>query len=407
MNKEKKNKKEEIDIVEKYLKPALTIAALILIFVFAFSQMAMKIDQLAEEKAVAALKEYITKNDLTATLEQKREEIKTDTIEDVTVDSSKVTEDDMSELVENVSKAMVSIYNKQMWKNDAGVESLETFGSGSGVIIGDNGTELWILTNYHVVEKAKVTQVKFIDNYEIDVWTKGYDKEKDIAVLSILLKDIPKETQEKIAAIKIGDSNKTKAGQSVVVIGNALNQGQIVTKGVISKTDTAVDLPGGIRTTMIQVDAAINSGNSGGALLNMSGELIGIPTAKNIQSTVENTGYAIRISDVRETIEVFCAKEARKQSAIDASVYLGVEILETPMGVLITKIETNSPAYKSELCVGDYIVKIGDYKIKTVDDLATELNFLKAGELVTIRVSRPDGKEYTSYNVLVKLERKP
>ena len=185
--------------------------------------------------------------------------------------------------------------------------------SGSGIIIGENDTELLIVTNYHVVSGSNELSVVFSYDEDSDepslvsARVKGYEADKDLAVIAVSRDDITDEMRSKIKIATIGDSSNLVLGQEVVAIGNALGYGQSVTTGIISalgRDVTVSDENGGtITNKLIQTDAAINPGNSGGALLNMNGELIGINSVKVASSSVEGMGYAIPISDVQSIIE--------------------------------------------------------------------------------------------------------
>ena len=172
---------------------------------------------------------------------------------------------------------------------------------GSGVIINVSGSNLYIVTNYHVVEDATTLSVTFVDDETYQAQLCGYDEENDIAVLKVSTDSLSQDTLSQISVVPIGDSNELVVGEQVVAIGNALGYGQSVTTGIVSAIDRTVS-SGSTSSTYIQTDAAINPGNSGGALLNMDGELIGINTAKISSTGVEGMGYAIPISRVLDLI---------------------------------------------------------------------------------------------------------
>lgn len=178
----------------------------------------------------------------------------------------------------------------------------EVESSGSGVIIEKTNKELYMLTNYHVIEGAKTLSVTFADNSTYKAQVVGYDQENDLAVLKVNVSDMNQKTLNSISVAKIGDSDKLKVGEQVVAIGNALGYGQSVTTGVVSAVDRTIKNQYGSQE-YIQTDAAINPGNSGGALMNMKGELIGINTAKISSTNIEGMGYAIPIERVLKVIE--------------------------------------------------------------------------------------------------------
>lgn len=408
---ENKNNKEEKDFIKTFVKPVIVIFTAIFIIVTISNKFFMTVDRIAEDKANQIISQYVQNNEQINNIDDKKENLGGNAIEDITIETEKVTPNDYSPITETTKKAMVTIYNYQnIASANNNVQSQTTqqlAGSGSGVIIGDNKEELWILTNQHVINSARRLTVEFVDGTTIDAYTKGFDSQNDIAVLSIKLSSLSENTRKQIGVIKFGDSNNIKSGQTVIAIGDVLNKGQAVTKGIISIAKTSVATQDGKTVNMIQIDAAINQGNSGGALLNVNGELIGIPTAKIVEDAVENIGYAIPISDVKSQIEIFCARESRKLATDSEEAYFGIEVVEVPLGVLVQKIEEHSPAYKSKLSVGDYIVQMDDQTITTTSELLSELWYHKAGEIVTLKVMRPEGKSYTTYTLTVTLERKP
>lgn len=198
----------------------------------------------------------------------------------------------------------------------------ETTSCGSGVIIAQTSTDLYIVTNYHVVEDATTLSVGFVDEAVCEAELCGYDEELDIAVIQVPISGLSEETLSCISIAQIGDSDALSVGNQVVAIGNALGYGQSVTTGIVSAVNrtvtTGTDAQGNpITATYLQTDAAINPGDSGGALLNMDGELIGINTAKVSSDGVEGMGYAIPISEAWETI----------QSMIPQSAFAGSQLL--------------------------------------------------------------------------------
>lgn len=200
----------------------------------------------------------------------------------------------------------------------------ESTSVGSGVIINKKNGEIDILTNYHVIENAKALTCTLADNTNVEATVKGVDEDRDLAVISIKTKDLSEDTLKQIAIATIGDSDKLQVGEQVVAIGNALGYGQSVTTGIVSATNRSVSTSSDTDKlqSYIQTDAAINPGNSGGALLNMSGELIGINSAKLSDTDVEGMGYAIAISDVKDSINTMLeGKDVSKSSNTPSSSY--------------------------------------------------------------------------------------
>ena len=193
---------------------------------------------------------------------------------------------DVSEIVEEVMPSIVSITSKTLvssgnfgpsFFNNNQQQYAE--GAGSGIIISKTDDELLILTNNHVVDGAEELSIQFVNGKSVDARIKGTSERKDVAIVSVKLANLDNETLSVIKIATIGDSSKLKVGNGIIAIGNALGYGQSVTTGVVSALDREVTIDD-VSTKMIQIDAAINGGNSGGALLNSAGEVIGINSVK-------------------------------------------------------------------------------------------------------------------------------
>ena len=199
----------------------------------------------------------------------------------------------------------------------------ESTSVGSGVIINKKNGEIDILTNYHVIEGATTLTCTLADNTNVEATVKGVDADRDLAVISIKTSDLSEDTLKQIAIATIGDSDKLQVGEQVVAIGNALGYGQSVTTGIVSATNRSVSTSSDTDKSQsyIQTDAAINPGNSGGALLNISGELIGINSAKLSDTNVEGMGYAIAISDVKDSINTMLEGKDVSKSSNQSSYY--------------------------------------------------------------------------------------
>lgn len=398
---------------EDKIKPFIVIAAIVLCVITIMNSLTKLVNGLVEQKATEILNNYNATNDNIETLEDKKEELKGNSVGNIKIDAEKVKDEDISSIVDVYKKSLVSIKNyKKSGKlttkgNLEETNNIVASSTGTGIIIGDNEEEIWIVTNYHVITGARFTEIEFNNNDKVKAYLKGFISSKDLAVLSVKIDDLKKSTIKNIACAKIGDSTKIKQGQTIIAIGDALNQGHSVTKGIISLTSTPIPLDDGSTIKAIQIDAPINEGDSGGALLNTKGELIGIVSAKNTAEGIENMGYALPITDIKDDIATLCANESRIQVDVADETYLGVTLVELPNGLLVDTIETHSPAYNSKLNVGDKITKINNQTVKNVDELKSELCFYKAGQVITLRISRPDGKDYTTYNVTIKLQQKP
>ncbi len=309
-------------------------------------------------------------------------------------------------IANNCLPSVVSITNRGVTevRTMFGTYQQDAESSGSGIIIGENETELLIVTNYHVVSGSSELSVVFSYDEDSDdpslvsARVKGYEADKDLAVIAVSLDDITDEMRSKIKIATIGDSSNLVLGQEVVAIGNALGYGQSVTTGIISALGRNVtvsdDNGGSITNKLIQTDAAINPGNSGGALLNMNGELIGINSVKVSSSSVEGMGYAIPISDVQSIIEELMLKETRDVVAEEKQGYLGIkpidvtndiyEAYDMPVGVYIYNIYEGSPAEAAGLVKGNIITKFDGQTIKNREALMSLLTYYRAGETVEI-----------------------
>lgn len=205
--------------------------------------------------------------------------------------------------VTNISVQEVQNYFGRFGRSGRGQMQLqETTSCGSGVIVYADDTDLYMITNCHVVEGATTLSVTFVDDQTYEAELCGYDEPMDIAILKVSIDALSSDTLSQISIVAIGDSDTLVVGEQVVAIGNALGYGQSVTTGIVSALDRTISTDSE-SSTYIQTDATINPGNSGGALLNMNGELIGINTAKVSSTEVEGMGYAIPISQVLERID--------------------------------------------------------------------------------------------------------
>ena len=323
---------------------------------------------------------------------------------------------DVSSIVEKAMPSVVAINNKMIYTQDNwlfGQQQYEVPSSGSGIIAGQNDTELLIITNNHVVEDSEELSVTFIDNQSVKAAVKGTDSDSDLAVIAVQLSDIPEETRKQIKAADLGDSDSMKLGQGVVAIGNALGQGQSVTVGYVSALNKKITI-NDVERTLLQVDAAINPGNSGGALLNMKGEVIGINAAKYSSTDVEGIGYAIPISKAQEILSTLMTQRTKNQTVAEGEEgYLGIQGLtvddsmvkqqDMPAGVFVYGIIDGGAAANSDLRKRDIIVKFDGQSVKTMAALQDLLKYYKAGETVELGVKSLENGEYVDRTVTITL----
>lgn len=322
---------------------------------------------------------------------------------------------DVSEVVKEVMPAIVSIDNHyeetisyfgQSFTNEADA-------SGSGIIVGENDTELLIVTNYHVIADTEGLTVKFVEGSEAKAAVKGTDADMDLAVIAVPLSEIDYSTRQEIAIATLGDSDALEVGEPAIAIGNSLGYGQSVTTGVISALDRNIALSDGSDGTFIQTDAAINPGNSGGALLNMKGEVIGINSNKIGGAVVEGMGYAIPISSASPIIADLMLKETKNKVAEEERGYLGISGISVtsdvsraygiPEGVFISQVYENTAASEAGLQQGDIITNFNGEDISSMDELQDELQFYAKGDTVTVTIMSASNSGYVSREVRMTL----
>lgn len=335
---------------------------------------------------------------------------------------------DVTEVVEAVMPAVVSINNNYT----------ETYGdffgrtytdegqsSGSGIIIGENDSELLIVTNDHVIydeyDSGRL-EIQFMDGSIAPAQVKGRDSDMDLAVLAVNRADIAAATLDNIAIATLGDSDALAVGEPAIAIGNAMGYGQSVTTGVISALDRESSYSTGateVSSTFIQTDAAINPGNSGGALLNIKGEVIGINSNKAGGSLIEGMGYAIPISAAKPIIADLMVMQTRNKVAQEERGYMGitggmtlvdeyVESYNLPKGVYITQVTPGTPAEEAGLRKGDIITAIDGVEVLGWNELQAMMGYYAVGDVIELRLMRGDAMGgYTEETVSLQLGPRP
>lgn len=329
---------------------------------------------------------------------------------------------DVSQVVEEAMPAVVAVASTAVyqmpdfgfgWFFGGGSQSYEVPSSGSGIIIGENDTELLIVTNNHVVQDTVSLKITFVDDAAVDAAVKGTDTDTDLAVISVPLDQIPQETKEKISVARLGDSDGLKVGQGVIAIGNALGYGQSVTVGYVSALNREIKTSDGNARVLLQTDAAINPGNSGGALLNMKGEVIGINAAKYSSTEVEGIGYAIPVSSVQDILDELMNRKTRSEVAEEKRGYLGIQgttvdedaaaAFGMPKGVYVYKILKDGAAADSQLREKDIITKLDGMTVKSMQELQKLLKGYEAGETIELLVQRQEDGQYKEIQIPVTL----
>lgn len=302
----------------------------------------------------------------------------------------------VTEVAKNAMPSIVSITNMSVQEVQnffGGTQKQKSESAGSGIIVGQNDSELLIVTNNHVVEGSSTLTVTFIDEESVEADIKGTDSDKDLAVVAVPLSKIKDSTMNKIAVATLGDSDKTQVGDQVIAIGNALGYGQSVTTGIVSAKERTMDSYDG---KLLQTDAAINPGNSGGALLNANGEVIGINSAKIATETVEGIGYAIPVSDVSDLITNLMNQKTKTKVAESERGYIGIkgvdvtsdsaQMYNMPTGVYVSEVISGGGAEKAGITKGAVITGIEGTTVDGMDALQEQLQYYKAGEKVKITV---------------------
>ncbi|UWP60346.1 S1C family serine protease [Ruminococcus gauvreauii] len=336
-------------------------------------------------------------------------------------DSTPAGSMDVSEIASNVMPSVVAITNKSvqevqdyfgMFGTGGGIQTQEVESRGSGIIIGQNDSELLIATNNHVVDSADTLSVCFVDNSVYSASVKGTDADNDLAVIAVPLDQISGDTMSQIKVAAIGDSDSLSVGEQVVAIGNALGYGQSVTTGIVSALDRKID-DNENSPALIQTDAAINPGNSGGALVNMNGELIGINSAKFASTEVEGMGYAIPTATASPIIQELMNQQTREKVSAENNSYLGISgqdvdsetsaAYNIPTGVYVSSVTAESPAGLAGIRQGMVITGFDGKSISGIEELKHTLQYYAAGETVDLTVQVNDSGTYEEQTISVTL----
>ena len=304
------------------------------------------------------------------------------------------------QVAQNVGPAVVGITNRAVAR-DVFNRQFEMEGVGSGVIFRSDG---YIVTNNHVIEGAREIIVSLSDGNTINGTLVGTDDMTDIAVVKVDAQNLP--------SAKFGNSDEIMVGEPVVAIGNpmGLEFRGTITVGVVSALNRTIDISYSDRKlNLIQTDAAISPGNSGGALVNYDSEVIGINSAKLAQTAVEGIAFAIPSNVVQNVV-----KEIMEKGYVSRP-YLGVTIFDKPTaarygyqlnidkGVYVFQVALDSPAGRAGLQRGDIILKIDNTEVNSVADIRTDIANRKIGDTVKLVVDR-DGTQQT---VDITLEEMP
>ena len=327
---------------------------------------------------------------------------------------------DVSSIAEKAMPSLVAINDTMTVEQNNFFGMPQTYqaqSSGSGIIVGQNDTELLIATNNHVVSGATDMKVTFTDSTQVAAAVKGTDSATDLAIIAVKLSDIPSDTMSKIKVATLGNSDNVKVGQQVIAIGNALGYGQSLTVGYISALDREITDENGIQHTYIQTDAAINPGNSGGALFDLNGNVIGINAAKNASTEVEGMGFVIPISKAQEILNNLMTKKTREAVDESAQGYLGIQGTNIdanaskeygmPVGIYVYKIVEGGAAANSDLKEKDIITKFDGQSVTNMEELKQMLTYYEGGSTVSLTVQSLVNGSYVEHEVQITLGTKP
>jgi len=300
------------------------------------------------------------------------------------------------DIFEAVAPSVVSVRNYVMLPF-AGKQRLELFGSGTGFVVSSEG---YILTNAHVVEDAQRVTVQLPNGEELEATIIGADEDTDVAVLKV--------TYPNLRALALGDSDAVRVGEFVLAIGNPLDDELLtntLTYGIVSAIGREVNIDGHTNS-YLQTDAAINYGNSGGPLLNLKGEVVGMNSAKTITAgydaygnpiSAEGIGYALPINTVMEIMEQLIAHGAIERPAVGITVYTLTEAmaeeLGVPQGVCVESVVKGGPASRAGLRSGDVILSANGREISEQNELIAIINECSIGDIIELRFFR-NGEEF-------------
>lgn len=262
------------------------------------------------------------------------------------------------------------------------MQTQEVEGIGSGFIINEEG---YILTNYHVVKGAQEISVTLSNDVTTTAQIVNYDENQDVAMIKIT-----DESVEIPATVELGDSDALQPGEEVIAIGTPLSTelSSTVTKGIISATSRSVAVESGVTMNLIQTDAAINAGNSGGPLVNTKGEVVGINSSKISGEAVEGIGFSIPINDIKDKIESLSKPILNLGISVRTIDEALSKQLNMEQGLYVVEVTEFSSAEKAGLKAGDIIVKADGNRITTFDEFKAVKNGKEEGDDISLEVVR-------------------
>lgn len=322
----------------------------------------------------------------------------------------------VTEVVKNAMPAMVSItstvQNTSYFFGQPYTE--ESTSGGSGIIVGKNDTDILIATNHHVIDNAVSIGVTFTDGSTAQALVKGSDALADLAIIAVSLNTLTEETLSNIDIAVLGDSEGANVGEMVIAIGNALGYGPTTTVGYLSAKDREVNIDGN-NMILLQTNAAINHGNSGGALLNSRGEVIGINNAKLSSTSIEGICFAIPISKATPILNELMSREILSE---EEKGYLGISVKELdssifqffsdwPEGVYVYSVSEGSPAEAAGIYAGDMITAINGVSVTTANQLINAVTSNRIGAEIEVTLQRNVNGAFEEFVYRITLGPKP
>ena len=331
----------------------------------------------------------------------------------LTQDVSAIVEATMPSIVAVTTTSVQKVrdfFSNQEYEYEAG-------GAGSGIIVSQNDDELLIATNHHITKDSKELSVCFSVDAEkeedlvVPAVLKGESNKADLAVIAVKLSDIKPEIFSQLKIATLGNSDTLKVGEAAIVIGNALGFGQSVSAGIVSALDREIETELG-KFKEFMIDAPINLGCSGGAILNSKGEVIGIVNAKDVNDYAESMGYGVPIDTAIPILQDLINRETRE--AVDEHGYLGVTVVPVseeardmygmPSGAYVYEVTEGSAAEAAGIAKGNIITAFDGIDIGSSDDLVRQIGYYAAGETVKVEIQVSDGTSYVAKEVDVTLQ---
>ena len=311
----------------------------------------------------------------------------------------------VTEVVKNAMPAMVSITSTVQTTSYFFGQPYteESTSGGSGIIVGKNDTDILIATNHHVINDAISIAVTFTDGSTAQAFVKGSDSLADLAIIAVSLNTLTEETLSNIDIAVLGDSESANVGEMVIAIGNALGYGPTTTVGYLSAKDREVNIDGN-NMILLQTNAAINHGNSGGALLNSRGEVIGINNAKLSSTSIEGICFAIPISKATPILNELMSREILSE---EEKGYLGISVKELDSSIFQFFSDWPEGVYVYSVYAGDMITAINGVSVTTANQLINAVTSNRIGAEIEVTLQRNVNGAFQEFVYHITLGPKP